>query len=664
MAMQQHCGFHSTEFVNQRLRQPEPGPTIGGNQPTERQFSAVSSRSSSSAPHLGLRLLCTTDLHGHVWPFDYQTDTETPTRGLAALAPLIHAARAESRNSLLLDCGDILQGTALADWAVSPAHADRTHPMISAMNRLGYDAAGLGNHDFNYGLPPLRRALDDARFPIVCANLVTALGAKARDDIPFTPPWVILTRQLTDDTGQSHTLRIGVIGTAPPQTLIWDAQVLRGALAARDAVRAVKAHLPDLKAAGCDLVIALSHAGLGKPKPCDMAEDTSRALASLPGIDVILTGHSHRRFPGPDFAGLDNVNAAAGTIAGKPAAMAGAFGSDLATLDLDLEKSSKGWTIAHSRVALRTLGTTPGLPDPDILAATECAHTATRVKMREVVGHTRTRLHSVFAMAGPSPALTLLAQAQMARAQALVRGSPLADLPMLSAVAPFKHGGPNGPTGFVDIAPGPLLHRHMVELSPFPNQLCAMAVTGAHLRAWLERVAAAYLTVPHGAVDAPLLNPVAAAYTFDEIHGLNYTFDLSQPGAWDARTGAALPGPATPTRLTALTYRGRPVQPTDRFCLATSSYRASGGGGFAMIPRDTPRLQTSETLRDILTAHVRACGPIAMAQGPLFDFVPLGATALVNTAPHVTDDRHGDPGRPMQSLGLDAHGFHTFRLTL
>lgn len=628
----------------------------------ERRALTVFESSSIRPPLLRLRVLCTTDLHGHVWPFDYQTDLTAPNRGIAPLATLIRAARAEAANSILLDCGDILQGTAMADWASAPEQAGMTHPMIAAMNRLGYDAATLGNHDFNYGLSPLQDAIQAASFPMVCANLVAELGSTADEDIPFAPPWTILTRELTDDTGETHSFRIGVIGTAPPQTVIWDAAVLRGQLAARDAVRAVKAHLPRLRAAGCDIVIALSHAGLGGTSPKEMAEDTSRALAQIDGIDVILTGHSHLRLPGPDFAGLADVDPVAGTIAGKPAAMGGAFGSDLATLDLDLELTAGGWKVAASSVALRSLAATS--PDPDILAFTKPAHEATRANMARVVGTARSRLHSVFAMAGPSPALELLAQAQMDRARALVRDTPLDDMPLLSAAAPFKLGGPFGPTGFVDIEAGPLRNRHMVELSPFPNQLCVLVVTGADLRNWLERAVSAYQTVRPGAPDALLLDSAAAAYTLDEIHGLQYQIDLSQPPLFDPRTGQPVPGVNGRGRLAALTCQGRPVGPTDQFAIATSSYRASGGGGFAMIPTTTPRLHSKDSLRDILTDHVRSKGDITATQAQPWSFAPLGQTVLVQTAPHVDLSTHGEGMPQMDNLGLNAEGYRLFRLSL
>ncbi|QIE42719.1 bifunctional 2',3'-cyclic-nucleotide 2'-phosphodiesterase/3'-nucleotidase [Rhodobacteraceae bacterium SC52] len=622
----------------------------------------VRNASKNPTARMHLRILCTTDLHGHIWPYDYQTDRLAPGRGIAALAKMIAAARSETANSVLLDCGDILQGTALADWAVSPAASGQDHPMILSMNHIGYDAATLGNHDFNYGLETLAKAMESASFPIVSANLVAQLGDHPADDTPIVPPWCILERQMTDTNGQDHTLRIGVIGTAPPQTAIWDAAVLRGAVSARDSVKAVRAHLPYLQQAGCDIVVAISHSGLGVPDAADMSEDTSHAIAQIDGIDVILTGHSHRRLPGPDFEGTPGVDAKAGQIEGKPAAMAGAFGSDLAVLDLDLACVGGKWRPRSGGAELRPSSGTS--PDPAILALTETAHTATRAQLSQVVAHTRTRLHTAFAMTGRSPALDLMAQAQHAAATALIADTPLADLPLLSAVAPFKHGGPMGPEGFIDIPPGPLRQRHMVELSPFPNQLCVLALTGADLRAWLERAASVYGDIAPGALDAALLSPFAPAYTYDEIHGVRYGIDLSQARRHDPKTGRAVTDGRAPGRITSITYNGRTVGPNDRFAVATNSYRASGGGGFAMIPASTPRLHSRAPLIDVLTDFVLRLAEIDINTPAPWYFEPLGATLLVQSAPSATADSHGDPDRTLTQIGYDSEGYSLFRLQI
>jgi 2',3'-cyclic-nucleotide 2'-phosphodiesterase/3'-nucleotidase len=267
-------------------------------------------------------------------------------------------------------------------------------------------------------------------------------------------------------------------------------------------------------------------------------------------------------------------------------------------------------------------------------------------------------------MAVAAPALTLLAQAQTSMAARLISGSALDGLPILSAVAPFKAGGPSGPDGFIDIPAGPLRLRHMVELSPFPNRLCVLAITGADLRAWLERTVSAYSTVTVGCSDTPLLDPRAPPYTLDELHGVRYTIDLSHTPLFDAATGARRAGGHAPGRIVDLTYGGRPVMDRDRFAVATNSFRANGGGGFDMIPRDTPRLFSRGTLRDILLDHLGRRGSVGDTGHAPWSFAPLGTSVIARTAPHVRCDTHGGSAMRMEDAGSDADGFWRIRLFL
>lgn len=246
---------------------------------------------------------------------------------------MIRAARAEAATTILVDSGDMLQGTALADLAMETPEAG-PHPVIAAMTALGYDAATLGNHDFNFGLDRLAAALGAAGFPVLCANLVRALGAAPLDDTPFLPPRMLLHRNLTDGDGGAHPLCIGLVGATPPQTLGWDGDILDGRLVARDIVAAVAAHAAALKAEGADLVVVLCHSGLGRRDAAPGAEDAGLAVAALPEVDVVLCGHSHQRHP--DRPG--------GPVRGteKPLVMAGSHGSDLAVIDLDLVRDGAG----------------------------------------------------------------------------------------------------------------------------------------------------------------------------------------------------------------------------------------------------------------------------------------------------------------------------------
>ncbi|HID67480.1 MAG TPA: 2',3'-cyclic-nucleotide 2'-phosphodiesterase, partial [Roseibacterium sp.] len=185
-----------------------------------------------------LRIMETTDLHVHIFPYDYYGDRPVDTVGLARTASLINDVRAEATNSLLLDNGDFLQGNPMGDYMAyerGMAEGD-SHPVINAMNALGFDASTLGNHEFNYGLNFLMNSLSGSGFPVVCANVATELGATPTDDTTLVPPYVILDREITDGAGQAQPIRIGVIGFVPPQIMTWDRRLLEGNVMARDIV--------------------------------------------------------------------------------------------------------------------------------------------------------------------------------------------------------------------------------------------------------------------------------------------------------------------------------------------------------------------------------------------------------------------------------------------
>ena len=296
-----------------------------------------SARAASNQAHL--RIMETTDLHVHVYPYDYYSDKPVDTVGLARTAAHIDAIRAEATNTMLVDNGDFLQGNPMGDYIAyerGMAEGDM-HPVIKAMNTLGYDASTLGNHEFNYGLDFLQKSLAGADFPVVSANVATRTGASPTQDQTLLKPFVILDRQVTDGDGTSHPIRVGIIGFVPPQIMNWDRKHLEGNVEARDIVTTARAYIPQMKEEGADIIIALSHSGIGSADWTEGMENASVPLAALDGIDAVMTGHSHLVFPSPTYAEFAGVDAEKGLIHGKPAVMGGFWGSHLGVIDLMLE---------------------------------------------------------------------------------------------------------------------------------------------------------------------------------------------------------------------------------------------------------------------------------------------------------------------------------------
>ncbi|MGO7161259.1 bifunctional 2',3'-cyclic-nucleotide 2'-phosphodiesterase/3'-nucleotidase, partial [Rhizobium johnstonii] len=306
-----------------------------------------SARASANQAHL--RLMETTDIHVNVFPYDYYADKPNDTMGLSRTGTIIDAIRAEAVNSLLIDNGDVLQGNPMGDY-MAYQHGMKdgdVHPVIKAMNTLGYTVGTLGNHEFNYGLDFMFKVLAGANFPFVCANLTKGqLASDPKQDDLFFKPYIIVEKQIKDGAGNESPVKIGFIGFVPPQIMLWDIKNLEGKAQTRDIVEAAKAWVPAMKEAGADIVIALSHSGIDGSAPSEKMENASLHLAAVDGIDAIFTGHQHLVFPGPkSWDGVSNADPVKGTLHGKPAVMAGFWGSHLGLIDLLLEKDGNSWKI-------------------------------------------------------------------------------------------------------------------------------------------------------------------------------------------------------------------------------------------------------------------------------------------------------------------------------
>ncbi|MFN3524595.1 MAG: bifunctional 2',3'-cyclic-nucleotide 2'-phosphodiesterase/3'-nucleotidase [Paracoccus sp. (in: a-proteobacteria)] len=605
---------------------------------------------------LHLRVLATSDLHMHLMPYDYLAAAPCDRRGLARTAALIQQRRNEVAASLLLDNGDFLQGSPMGDLAARPAQGwtNAPHPAIAAMNALAYDAVALGNHDFNFGLRFLRQAVGQARFPVLAANLSMTQGAD------FCR-WTVIKRQLSDSSGRPHLLRIGVVGFLPPQTAEWDHD-LTPWMRCDDIIETARRVVPQMRAAGAQIVIALAHSGIGPLHPRPRMEHAATALAALPGIDVVIAGHTHEVFPGahaPTGPGIDGVR---GTLAGKPAVMPGYGGSHLGVIDLDL-RPLPGGGVDVTGFRVRCEAVDPALaPVAAIQQPVARAHRATRRHLSNRVGRSLVRLSSHFALLGEDAGLRLVNQAQRWHVRQQLQGTRWQDLPVLSASAPFRAGGRGGPDHYTDIAPGALNLRHLADLYSFPNRIAAICLSGAQLAEWLERSASLFTRLPHGSRDLPLIDPAFPAYNFDVIDGVSWQIDLSAPARFHPDGTLAHPDAR---RICDLHHRGRPVAAQDRFILATNTYRLASCGLFSPLVRDNTVVLTRGALnRDVLRAYIRRLRQVAPSATPNWRFVPQpGTTALFPTSP-----RSG-PAMPQGNLRLEqlsdtSDGFAMMRLFL
>jgi 2',3'-cyclic-nucleotide 2'-phosphodiesterase/3'-nucleotidase len=620
--------------------------------------------SAAMAETVNLRLLETSDLHDYILPYDYYRDQEDKTVGLAAIATLVRAARAEVPNSLLFDAGDLIQGNPMGDWAA--AHnfqPDELHPMIIAMNTMRYDAATLGNHEFNFGLDALDRSLKGATFPYVSANVLDAATGK-----PRWQPYVILDRELVDTAGAKTKISIGVIGGVTPQIMVWDKPRLAGKVTTVSIQNSIAALVPEIRGKGADIVIALIHSGLSDAAPVGEDENAGAYVAHIPGIDAVLTGHQHRVFPGPSYAKLPDVDLGHGTIAGVPVVMPGFWGSHLGVVDLVLERQDGHWRRVAETATTRPIvvkladGTKQfTAADPVIMAYAAVDHLHTLDYTRRPIGHIDRPIESYFALVADDPGVALVARAATKTTAAALAGTVYADLPLLAAVAPFRAGGLPGPDNYTRIPAGPIAIRNIADLYPYANTLTAIVVTGAQIREWLERSAAVFRQIdPSNPNTQDLIDSTAPAYNFDVLTGVTYAIDVSQKERYD-RDGK-IPDDSV-HRIVDLRYRCQPVDPAQRFVVATNNYRASGGGNFPGLASAPVAWQSTDTMQEIIAGLFAANGVIDATPIPSWRFAPIGRKVTVSFASSKDADPAGHPGISTAGM-ITADGFKLFELVL
>ncbi|MDQ0683117.1 MULTISPECIES: bifunctional UDP-sugar hydrolase/5'-nucleotidase [Streptomyces] len=533
-----------------------------------------------------LTVMGTTDLHGHVFNWDYFKDAEYKdaagnAQGLARISTLVNGIRAEKgrENTLLLDAGDTIQGTPLTYYyaKVDPitAKGGPVHPMAQAMNAIGYDAAALGNHEFNYGIETLRKFESQLRFPLLGANAVDAKTLR-----PAFQPYVIKTFCVKG----APPVKVAVLGLTNPGIAIWDKAYVQGKLAFPGLEEQAAKWVPKLKSLGADVVIVSAHSGssgtssYGDQLP--YVENSAALVAQqVPDIDAVLVGHAHVEIPE-----LKVVNAKTGktVVLSEPLA----YAERLSVFDVELVFEKGRWSVES--VSSKVLNSNSVADDPKITKLLGDEHAKVVAYVNQVVGSATETLTTVEARFKDAPIIDLITKVQEDVVKAALAGTSYASLPVIAQASPFSRTS--------EIPAGQVTIRDLSSLYVYDNTLVAKLMTGAQVRAYLEYSAEYFVRTAAGAVvDTEKLTNAAGRpdYNYDYVSGLSYDIDIAQ---------------AAGSRIRNLTYNGAALDDAQQFVLAVNNYRANGGGAFPHVASAQELWSESTEIRTRISEWVTAKG--------------------------------------------------------
>ncbi|MER6468270.1 bifunctional metallophosphatase/5'-nucleotidase [Streptomyces collinus] len=550
---------------------------------------AEAAEAKGAAEHVkrhSLTVMGTTDLHGHVFNWDYFKDAEYSDKagnamGLARISTLVEQVREEKGrcNTLLLDAGDTIQGTPLTYYyaKVDPitAKGGPVHPMAQAMNAIGYDAAALGNHEFNYGIETLRKFEDQLDFPLLGANAVDAKTLK-----PAFPPYWIKKFHVPG----APPVKVAVLGLTNPGIAIWDKAYVQGKLKFEGLEEQAAKWVPKLKALGADVVVVSAHSGTsGTSSYGDQVPYVENAAVNVakqvPGIDAILVGHAHLEIP---ELKVTNDHTGKTVVLSEPLC----YAERLTLFDIELVFGKGRWTVESVSASLRDSKTVAD--DPKITKLLEDEHAKVVAYVNQVVGRATDTLTTVDARYKDAPIIDLITKVQEDVVKAALAGTEYAALPVVAQASPFSRTS-QIPAGAVTI-------RDLSSLYVYDNTLVAKLMTGAQLRAYLEYSAEYYVRTAAGtAVDVEKLTNAGGRpdYNYDYVSGFAYDIDVAQ---------------AAGSRIKNLTYNGAALDDAQQFVLAVNNYRANGGGAFPHVATAKELWSESTEIRTRIAEWVTAKG--------------------------------------------------------
>lgn len=521
---------------------------------------ALAAEADSGEKHL--TILGTSDMHGNIWGFSYEDSSETTNNGMARLYTYIQQVRAEDPNTILIDAGDDIQGTIMTDDLYNKT-PEEPHPVITAMNYMGYDAMTLGNHEFNWGIPTMQTILSQAEFPVLAANVTDAAG-----ELVTGAGWTIVERD---------GIRVAIIGVVTPDVPIWDGGKEGIDDAVYEAANVAVGQAIDEIGDQADVIVVSAHMGMYAEFDEEGGSDSAqKILDDNPEIDVLQVAHNH-----VTVSEKQGDTVIGGVRNG---------GREIARFDLTLDADNN---VVDSAVTIVDMeGVEPSQEIRDIPLVAE-AHQKTIDYIAggtDESGEPLPPLGSTTAKFQPEneirgiPAGRVMDTAVMDLINKIQLENSGADV---SAAALFKDTS--------DLPEGDINYGNIFDIYKFDNTLYRVPVTGAELKAYMEWSAECYNQWKEGDINISF-DPEYPDYLYDMFAGVEYEIDLSKPKG---------------ERIQNVMFQGEPLQDDQVLTLAVNNYRYSSALKAQGLISGTKEWESSNSIRDMIVAYFAEHSPVA-----------------------------------------------------
>jgi len=590
-----------------------------------------------------LILMSTTDLHQYIMPYNYMSDAVDENIGLSKIYTLVEEARQEFHNTLLFSSGDDIQGSLVGDLEaeVDPLTGHEFQSIIRAMNAMGYDAAAVGNHEVSdYGLEFFERAMNNSVFPWLSANI------KMADDPDefYVKPYTVLERSV-----DGIPIDVGVIGFVPPQIMEWGRSLLYGEIIAKEILEQAEKYIPILEEKS-DIIVVAVHGGISTDEidSRDARANPSYYLAEIDGIDAILMGHQHNRFPG-DFDDIEGVDNEKGLIHGVPAVMADSWGGALGIVELDLNYADGEWEVLGGSSHLRDVDENVA-SHPRIEELVKDRHEATIEYVRTPIGSTEVEIASYFSRIKDTAVTQLVNDVQILYAEEHFAGTEYEDLPIISVMAPFI-AGRHGPDYFTHVKEE-INIGDVTDIYIFPNTVYVLKLDGQQVIDWLEYSGRNFNQIdPESEEPQHLIDYDVMGYHFDILEGINYVYDVTKPLG---------------ERVVEVSYDGQPLTADMEFLVVTNNFRAGGGGGFPHAEEKNWVLPSTDVSREQIISFINEKQVIKPQASSNWRVKPLETAGpiLYRSSPDAASylERKGIPG--ITYLETDEDGWGIYEINL